>query len=308
MGKYDVGTIHKTNNGGLIEITGYVDSRRRKIKFLDGNSKEKVVYNEAINKGKIKNENIKNIYEVGNIFDTNEGCRIIIVSVIDKDRRMIEFLDSFKYQTIVFTNSIKIGAISNPFFKSIKGIGYTGDGIYPISINGKHTKEYQTWIGIFERCYNLNFKEKNKTYENVYMCEEWHNFQNFAEWYNENYPKHIVGIDFQLDKDLLQYGIENKIYSSTTCIFIPKRINTYLANTKIHNTSGHTGVSINKYKKYIVQIHEFETTYNKYIGTYVDLNEASQAYERARAEQSEKAKDYLRSLNYLPESIIQLIK
>ena len=309
MGKYDIGTIHKTNNGGLIEITEYVDVKRRKIKFLDGNSKEKIVYNEAINKGKIKNENIKNIYEVGNIFHTNEGCRIIIVDIIDKDRRMIEFLDSFKYKTIVFTNNIKIGAISNPFFKSIYGEGYTGDGVYHISINGKHTQEYRIWRGVLDRCYNLKFKEKHTTYKNVHLCEEWHNFQTFAKWYNDNYPYHIKDIRFDLDKDLLQSDVEHKIYSKHTCLFLPKRINTYLSNTTIRNTSGYTGVVFDKRRnKWVAQIHEFETSNNKYLGTYMDLNEASQAYQTARAINAEKAKQYLRALNYLPESIIQLIK
>lgn len=33
---------------------------------------------------------------------------------------------------------------------------------------------------ILERGYSKLWKEKHPTYEDVYVCEEWHNFQNFA--------------------------------------------------------------------------------------------------------------------------------
>ena len=53
----------------------------------------------------------------------------------------------------------------------------------------------------------------------------------------------------------------------------------------------------------------FENGGVKYaIGYFYSIEEAINAYKEFKLIQDEKAKDYLRSLNYLPEEIIQLIK
>ena len=46
---------------------------------------------------------------------------------------------------------------------------------------------------------------KNKTYIGCTVCEEWHNYQNFAQWHEEHYyevPNEIMC----LDKDILIKG------------------------------------------------------------------------------------------------------
>ena len=45
----------------------------------------------------------------------------------------------------------------------------------------------------------------NKNYLDVTVCEEWHNFQNFAKWFYENYYE-ISGEKMRLDKDILIKG------------------------------------------------------------------------------------------------------
>ena len=93
-------------------------------------------------------------------------------------------------------------------------------------------------------------------------------------------------------------------------MFLPISINAFLTNNQPrHNTSGYTGVSINKYGTWRAQINDFET--GKYIVIKWNCETKEEAYElykEYRAKNAEKVKDYLRSLNYLPEEIIQLIK
>jgi len=247
-------------------------------------------------------------YEVGKIFITNEGCEIEIIEKIDGIRRTIEFKDEYRYKVECLTSNINAGKVSNPYYKSVCKVGYIGIGEYKANVNLKATKEYQAWYSMIGRCYDKKRQEKHPSYIGTIVCDEWHNFQNFAKWHNNNYPN-IDGIKFHLDKDLLQCNIENKIYSPKTCVFLPDRINMFLANKKSNNISGYTGVYWHKAgKKWVAQCSAFEDSRSKYLGIYNTQEEAINAYKEFKLIQDEKSKDYLRSLNYLPEEIIQLIK
>lgn len=189
----------------------------------------------------------------------------------------------------------------------INGVGINDYG-GNVKINGKFIKSYTTWQGMLMRCYDSKFQEKHPAYIGAIVCEEWLYYSKFKEWYDENYPKHLVdkGIKFELDKDLLSEN--NKIYSPSTCVFLPKKINLFLANKQANNTSGFIGVYWNKQvNKWKSDIRDFDTGKRKYLGIFTDIKQASQAYIDARAEQSEKAKQYLRELGY-NEEIISKIK
>lgn len=60
----------------------------------------------------------------------------------------------------------------------------------------------------------------------VVVCEEWHNFEAFLNWFKIN---HIEG--FALDKDFLA-GV-NKEYSPKVCVFIPQTLNSLLAHSEV---------------------------------------------------------------------------
>ena len=112
--------------------------------------------------------------------------------------------------------------IKCPYEPRTYGIGYLGEGKYKTRENGKLTKCYDTWHSMLERCYYPKYQEKYPTYKDCEVCESWHNFQAFAEWYNDNYYE-IHGEVMCLDKDILIKG--NKIYSPETCVFVPEKIN-----------------------------------------------------------------------------------
>jgi len=81
---------------------------------------------------------------------------------------------------------------------------------------------YTVWSSMLRRCYSKKYSEVKPTYENVSCCEEWLIFSTFKSWMEQQ--------DWegrQLDKDLLVFG--NTIYSPTTCVFITKKLNSFLA-------------------------------------------------------------------------------
>ena len=237
---------------------------------------------------------------------TKEGYFVEIVDKIGWHKRRIRFENG--YETIAKCSNIGTGNIKNPYHPYTYGVGYLGVGNYRAKINRKTTPEYNVWNHMIQRCYDKKYQERQPTYKGVTVCKEWLNFQVFADFYHKNNPK-IKGIKFQLDKDLLQLEIENKIYSPDTCIFLPYNVNLFLANKFSNNTSGYVGVSWSKArKKWEVQVNLFGENKSKTLGRFATPEEASQSYQQARAEQSEKVKDYLRSLNYLPEETIQLVK
>lgn len=191
--------------------------------------------------------------------------------------------------------------------KLVFGIGANDyEGV--VMVNGKPIKSYYVWVLMLQRCYDSKFKDKNPAYIGCTVSEEWHKFSTFKTWFDENYRFDLEerGIELALDKDLL--GVEKKIYSPETCIFIPKRINLFMTNKKGTNKSGHIGVSwYKKLNKWKAQINDFDTGKPKHLGYFTDIEEASQAYVNARVVESEKAKSYMRELGY-SEDIIDKIK
>jgi len=109
----------------------------------------------------------------------------------------------------------------------------TGIGKYKPLDNGIITIQYNTWNSMLHRCYDAKYHLRQPTYIGCTVCEEWLNFQTFGKWYDEN-CYNIDGKHAHLDKDILIRG--NKIYSPSTCVFVPQNINNLL--TKSFNRRG----------------------------------------------------------------------
>ena len=100
-------------------------------------------------------------------------------------------------------------------------------GIKDTTVTDK--KVYDSWRGIFTRCYSQSSLEKRPTYIGCTVSEEWHLLSNYKVWHEENYVE-----GWQIDKDLL--FPRNKIYSAETCLFLPLAINSLF--TLRHNDRG----------------------------------------------------------------------
>lgn len=165
------------------------------------------------------------------------------------------------------------------------GVGYFGYGNYKATftdVDGKRkkTKQYDTWSNMMHRCYDEKFIQKNPTYKDAYVDPVWHNFQNFAEWFDDNYYE-VEGQRMELDKDILFQG--NKVYSPNTCIFVPHNINSLITRADSIRGDLPCGVS------YVKALNKYRAYYNErddiiHIGVYSSPNEAFLAYKKAKEE------------------------
>jgi len=198
--------------------------------------------------------------------------------------------------------NVKRGTIKYPYNPSVFNKGYVGEGSAVAKVNRKNTKVYQIWNGMLQRAYCPRYHVKKPTYKDVEVCEEWLNFNVFAEWFENNYIE-----EYHLDKDLL--SLNNKVYSPDTCIFIPQALNSFLTNVKSDNTSGYTGVSWDKScNKWVVSINNPKTGRYIHLGRFQSIERASQAYEKKRKVYSRYWKYLAKKVYNLPENAIKNIK
>lgn len=206
----------------------------------------------------------------------NHGTMMKIIRYGSHEDIDIEFMDEFHYikEKQSYTN-FKVGSVKNPYDRTICGIGYIGVGEYKTGTNIKHTEEYQNWTCMIRRCYDEKLKERYSAYYgDCSVCEEWHNYQNFAKWWNENVYR--VGTErMHLDKDILFGG--NRIYSPDTCLISPQRINMMFMN-KPNKYNLPNGIKPSSKGRY-------ESKYNgKYLGVFDSIEDAVVAHDMAKTE------------------------
>jgi hypothetical protein len=218
--------------------------------------------------GKIKNR-------IGEKHITNEGYEIEIVSYGGKEKCGVLFNNGLLLDNIHYSQ-IKSGKIKNPYHRSLFNIGYLGVGNYKASKKSVHFKNYVTWTTMLSRCYSEEYQEKYPTYKDVTVCDEWHNFQNFAQWFEESYnPETMEG--WHLDKDILVKG--NKIYSPETCCFVPSEINHLFS--KSNNKRGKYPIGVYK-NKLLFQSQISIGGVNKSLNTSNTIEEAFNTYKIAK--------------------------
>lgn len=200
-----------------------------------------------------------------------QGCGMEIIFYISAKDCTIRFDDGTIIEHVRYEH-IKNKQIRNPNCPNVYGIGYVGIGCYKTKFEGKDTKIYTRWHGMFKRCYASNTGE---SYKDCFVDERWHNFQNFAKWYEDNFKLHMRG--WQLDKDILLK--RNKIYSPTTCCFVPQIINSIFI--KNNNRRGDLPIGVGKHqRKMIATVYKYGK--KNYLGTYDTIEEAFQSYKVAK--------------------------
>lgn len=211
-----------------------------------------------------------------------------IINKYGSSQKIIEY-NSYKDITVLCDGKYKVKCrydtfkrkqCLSPYDKFVLGIGYLGEGEFKLKENGKDTFLYQEWHSMLARCYNKEQQKlnKNKSYVEVSVCEEWYNFQNFSKWYTDN-SYEFSNDKLKLDKDILYKG--NKTYSPNNCMLVPSRINSLFINSKSSRGLYPIGVHLNNdkiraecaiYDKYK------NKSQNKHLGYFNTPEEAFQAY------------------------------
>lgn len=218
--------------------------------------------------------------KAGEIFITKQGWKIEIIEYFGWNNCTILVDGKIIRKNISYQN-IKFDRINNPYYPSFSGVGFIGEGKYTGGKSDFSYKYLTIWSGMLQRCYSKERLIKNPSYKECSVVEEWHNFQNFAKWFQENY---IEG--FELDKDILFKG--NKVYSPETCCFVPQEINSLF--TKKICKRGELPIGVIKMgKKFRTQI---QNKYSEKIyKCYDNVEEAFKTYKTAKEQYIKKIAD-----------------
>ena len=224
------GTIHPTKMNGDLEIIKYTDSDNIRIKFIKSGYERNTKACD-IRRGIVGDPTfIPDDMIAGTRYKSNGFGYYEVVEYISSMEVKIRFVDT-GYEKISRSSNVRKGDIRDNLMPIVKGVGYLGDGPYKSKKDNKTLPEYDCWKTMLERCYPSNdfYKNHYKTYSDCNVCEEWHDFQNFAEWYHKTHPKD--GNVWQLDKDkLAKNGV--KLYSPDTCCWLTPQENTEITHAK----------------------------------------------------------------------------
>lgn len=161
-------------------------------------------------------------------------------------------------------------------FILLYGIGFNSRREHRANFNGKTTPAYRAWRGMLARCYCPKLQGKYPTYIGCTVDEEWHDFQDFADWFESH---KYSGLGYELDKDILQVG--NKLYSPNRCCLIPHEINCLLSDSGAARGEYPQGVCFfKKTGKFMSQLRINGKT--KYLGSFDCPDEAHQVYKKAK--------------------------
>lgn len=201
----------------------------------------------------------------------------------------VEFQDEHCYIKNTTYSNFTRGCVKNPYDKTLFNVGYMGVGKYKSKINNVMTYEYETWTGLIQRCY-FDGERFPAYYNKCIVCDEWHNFQNFAKWLDEN--KYSVNERLHIDKDILNPS--SHIYSPETCLLVPQRINMLFMN-KLNNRSLPNGIRKTLSGRYGAKYGGTE------LGIYDTLEEAYSVYAKEKEKAIKKVADEY--INIIPKKV-----
>lgn len=162
-----------------------------------------------------------------------------------------------------------------------------GVGINDSTYDTKSCPFYKRWKDILTRCYSSKFLERRPSNKGVVVCQEWLTFSTFKKWMQEQEWEGNF-----LDKDILGKGL--KIYSPSTCIFIPQILNSFIQNNSSTKRTYLKGCYFCKRSK-----HFCSSTSNPFTGKNVKVRgfsteiDAHMDYKKRRLEYLNKLKEDL---------------
>ena len=247
MKDVEIGSVYGTKYSGKLEIIediGVINNIHKvKIRFME-TGYEDIVKLRDLTSGLVSDPNN---YNDPNIYQSENYGSFKIIRDLGTDKRgfrkvEIEFLET-GFRNVVFLSRAKAGAVKDPYYKSIFGVGYIGNTY----TNGDHLVLYKIWYSMMSRCYNENDKQYPE-YGGIGISvdERWHCFENYVNDVQQldGYQGKLKDREgYQLDKDYLQMGIPkcNRVYSKDTCIWLPVRDNINVRtidNKAINNIKG----------------------------------------------------------------------
>ena len=230
----------------------------------------------------------------------NQNLEMTIINYRNNADIDVQFSDGSITENVKYYN-FKRGAVKNHNIPTYLDKGYRGYGKYKTRVNNVKTEEYVKWGAMLTRCYSEKLKQR-ENYIGCYVCDEWLNFQNFAEWYNNNTYYLPSNETLELDKDIKVK--ENKVYSPDTCILIPKRLNSIILNR--HNDRGKECIGVYFNRK----LNKYQAKCNRennmtYIGLFNTEHEAFIAYKEEKENEIRRVLDLYK--DYIPTDVYNAV-
>lgn len=244
---------------------------------------------------------LKPTIKVGDVYGTKRNGKLTVIRYHSCENIDVQFENTKTIVRGARSGNIKNGSVRDPFARTTRGVGYWGIGPYDFR---DHFPAYQAWSGMLTRSYYTSPNEGNKPQNSYLGCgvvDEWHNFQNFAEWFYRQ-PRHDDPT-YELDKDLKLEG--NKTYGPETCVLIPRELNSFLS----YNKSGRFAPGVgqkNNSKNYYASI-SFRGK-RKFLYGFKTIEEASTVYEKERRRLIVKLACFLYNEGILDTDLLELIK
>ncbi|AUR91737.1 hypothetical protein NVP1164O_01 [Vibrio phage 1.164.O._10N.261.51.A7] len=230
------GTRHSTTKCGVLAVIKYHNSKCVDVEF-EATGFIATSTSHDIRRGYVTDKLlIPDGYKPGTVYSTKFNGDLEIVKYNDARSIEVRFILT-GYTTVRAKKEIESGKIKDPFFPRVQGVGFYGVGEYNTCnselIQLAHTK----WSDMLRRCYSKNSLNVRPTYAGCTVDPKWHNFQNFAGWFVDNYPDD--GVSYELDKDIKVKG--NKVYGPDTCLLVTHNENSVAAFSKTHTFRNPSG-------------------------------------------------------------------
>lgn len=190
-----VGMRFTSNKGEEFEVVKYINSAAIVIRF-DSNGYEKTITMPQARTGSVRNDE--------KVEKEKIDAKLLKIREKQEKEALQDRLKSYESECIAKMTFNPV-SISEPELK------------FPPS---EYHSYYTRWRGVIDRCNPVKQIGRDACYKGCSISEEWKDFQNFAQWCEDN---NLCG-GMDIDKDVLIKG--NKVYSSETCLVIPSEINT----------------------------------------------------------------------------------
>lgn len=206
--------------------------------------------------------------KIGDKFTAENGSHATVISYLNNKNVTIKF-DSGVIQ-VTQGGNLKRGSFRDPMRPSLHGVGILGTENFSCL-----EQSYVTWNNMIRRVYSPKPGVEYEAYKDCTVAEDWLFLPNFRKWFNEQ----VYEQGYHLDKDLLFKN--NKIYSPSTCIFIPQELNKFLTSRTSKRGKYPIGVSYKtSNSKWDAKLSI--DSKSKYLGLFDSPEEAFEAYKIAK--------------------------
>ena len=214
----------------------------------------------------------------GSVIPHDKYGDIVVVEYQTTEEVTARFVNTGFTVTTSLSNLLR-GFVKDRLYPTVYGVGVLGNE--KCMENGCHTKEYNLWQSMLQRCYCPLYIKERPTYKDCSVSDDFKYLETFKKWCHSQFNYNEVdddGIRFVLDKDILVKG--NNIYSKDTCCFVPREVNLLFVKADKLRGSLPIGVNANGYGGYRASLRCHGK--HKTLGQFKTCEEAFQAYKVAK--------------------------